>query len=759
MKRRDFLATPALGMLIPGAAIANRLTPFAEFEKTGSGTAAGDAQVQQRMHPDFITYFPGIEYFYLGNGDIQGAVQYSPKDQQATFLGFTLMDPEHFCRKWSTFLYHPERGFSNTKLGVTVGDAGTPHDNKTGMYYGVKGYSLTPENLIAVGWKYPDGVPVVSVAWKAGSCEVEEEFFVPSEGALLFRRINVKNVSSGDIDVKLGLSLYPNFGLFDTIYTDEEEKTAHASGVARMKLLSPDRATSVAGRYDVRIDVGTVKPREIKQGTYIYAINDGDRLLAGKDAGKMWTETVKYWNEKSSFVSGYETLDHLYNVSRTDLRAVVSRSGKMDAGTWMYNMEWLSDHILAVEALLRSGCVAEAKVLFEKNLAKNIGKDGRTIESGRWFGYDYTEINQNGILLYGVWVYLAWTGDIGLIKKYWDRIKLCADFPLQEVFLEKTTHMVHNKREFWERSDSHGIENGYELAYQFWISFGLEKAAAVARLVGDSASAEKWSDAGEKMKQAMLGDPKFKLIEDGHFIKRRTLDGKWQRYLIPPDRGRMPAGSPLATEDRPSAEPDTVTVAPIIFGMVDPRGELSLKTLAWVEQLWNQRWEMGGYPRYDASSEDNPPAPWPIASMLVARAYAAAGDDRKVRRVLEWLRTIHGGLSGNWFERYGQSITPPMPPVNVVGWIWYELIALCSYHIAGFKPDVDSLAIRPWLMNGVEKIVAAHTVRGARVNLTVRRSKGVPRATINGKETNVKEGGIIVPYPIKEQQLTIEMEL
>jgi len=40
-------------------------------------------------------------------------------------------------------------------------------------------------------------------------------------------------------------------------------------------------------------------------------------------------------------VTGNLLLDRLYSVSRTELRSVVSRSGRMDAGTWMYNMEWL----------------------------------------------------------------------------------------------------------------------------------------------------------------------------------------------------------------------------------------------------------------------------------------------------------------------------------------------------------------------------------------------------------------------------------
>jgi GH15 family glucan-1,4-alpha-glucosidase len=428
----------------------------------------------------------------------------------------------------------------------------------------------------------------------------------------------------------------------------------------------------------------------------------------------------------------------------------------MDAGTWMYNMEWLGDHALAAEALLHCGHADEAKLLIEKNLRDSIGPDGRTIESGRWFGYDYTEINQNGMMLFAIWNYLCWTGDDRLIRKYWSKVSLCADFPLKEVFLNAKTHMVRNKREFWERSDSYGIMDGYELAYQFWVSFGLEKAALVARHLGDLKAAGRWRSASRRMRTAMLEDPTFRLVEDGHLIKRRTGDGEWQRVAIPPRRSALPPGSPIATEEEPSLEPDAITVLPIVYEMIDPASALSKETLRWVESLWNQKWSSGGYPRYNVTSEDNPPAPWPIPSMIIARANAAAGEDERVWRVLDWLYGV-AGTSGSWFERYGQSITPPMPPVGVVGWIWYEVVALCSYHLAGFRPELDLLTVRPGLLKEMNEVHTSHVVRGSRVELTIRREGGRQRARVNGKEAEVSDGKLKLTYPRKGSTLFIEM--
>jgi hypothetical protein len=747
MKRRDFLKAPAAGVLLGGnfqlAVASSNDTPPSQPQDQAKQEA------QQRMHADFITYFPGIEYFWLGNGDIVGAVQYAPVEKQASFLGFTLMDPERFCRKWSTFLYHPERGFGATKVGVSINEAQPQVDRKSGMFQGIRGYSVAQENFRSIGWKYTDGVPLVSLIWKAGDCDIEEEFIVPSEGALLFRRVSVTNHSGSELEVGLSLSLYANFGLFDEIFTDEKEKTANANGVSRMKLFALEKNRSVSGRYDVKVDLGKVPQGSTKQATYVYSIKGGESILKKKTFPILWEDTKKYWREKSVFTTGNEVLDHLFNASRTGMKGARSRTGKMDACPWMYNMEWISDQLLAVETMLRLGMVSEAKVMLEKNLRSGIGFDGRTIESSRWFGYDYTEVNQNGAVLYGLWAYTCWTGDLEFIKKHWTRIRLCGDFPLQDFFLDKRTKMVRNKREFWERSDSHGIEDGYEMAYQFWISFGLEKGAELAEKVGDRAAARRWTDAAKDMKSSMLNDPQFKLVEDGHLIKRRTRDGRWQRYTTPQDRKRMPPGSPLATEQQSSLEPDAVEVAPIIFEAIDPKGDLAINTLKWIEQLWNQQWEGGGYPRYNATSDDNPAAPWPIASMLIARAYAAAGDDEKVWRVLRWLRSIHGGNSGAWFERYGQSITPPMPPVNIIPWVWYEIVALCIHHIAGFRPGLDGIVIRPYLLKGLDEIHTTQIVRGLKVDLTIRRTKDKSFATVNGKEATVKDGVLSIPYTSK----------
>jgi hypothetical protein len=755
MKRRDFLKAPAAGALLaPGFSFGERVSR--ESEPSGQSNPL-QQDIQQRMHPDFITCLPGVEYFFFGNGDITGVVQHCPKDTGGTFLGFTFMNPGLFSRKWSTYLYHPERGFTNTRLGVTLEEDNAGTSKASGMYSGVKGYSVTPENLVSIQWKYTDTVPVVSLLWKAGECEVEEEFFAASEGSVLFRRATVKNSSGRPLHVRCGLSLYANFGLFDQIYVDEKEKAAFARGLATMKLFALDKEVTVAGRYDVRVDVGIVPTGESRQATYVYCLNGGEKIFKRKSFATLWKNTVTYWNDKGVLETGNKEFDDLWKVSKTSLRSVMGNNARMDAGVWEYNMEWVIDHLWAAIGFLRSGFVDEARLLVESNLKHAIGFDGRTIESSRWFGYDYTELNQNGSLIHSLWEYVCWTGDFDLAKKYWNKIKLCAEFPLQDVFFDKPAKMVHNKREFWERSDSHGIEDGFEMAYQFWIIMGLEKGAEIAKALKEHSTARKWRQIAGEMKESFLSDPTFKMIENGRLIKRRKRNGEWQKLSIPPNRSAMPPGSPLATDENPALDPDTVVAFPIIFGLIDPKSDLSLKTLEWVDTLWGQQWEGGGYSRYNTHSEPDPPSAWPFNSVMVARAHAEAGNDDKVWRVLDWLTKLPTGKSGSWFEHLGQSITPPAPPVGIVGWIWYEIMALYVHQIVGLRPELDKLVLRPRLLKGLDDIRSTHIVRNVKVSIHIRRSKDNSVAIVNGKEKTIDNGSLSIPYPTKET--TIEFTI
>ena len=743
MKRRQFLKTPGLSVLVPTAIGIEMLPRFAAFAVPEGQVTNDNPQFPQNLHPDFVTYHPGIEYFLLGNGDIQAVVQYSPRqdvEKPQSFLGLTLMSSEHFARKWSTFLFHPEAGFGRTMFSVVL-------DGKQ--------FSPDPRSFRSIDWKHIDNVPVVALRWNAGAVDVEEEFFLPVAGGVLFRRVIATNNGATPVALKVNAGLVPNFALFDDIYT--EDQAVVGNGFHRVRLMTDEKNVSTSFRYYMSVDKGTLAASQSLQTQFTYSIG-GDEQNLPKSFSQTQKKTSDYWSGKTHLESGNALLDHLFNISRSGLKANIARSGKRDSGIWMYNMEWVRDDSMMVSGLVKAGFFAEAKTILTKMLEKSVGEDGRTIESSRWFGHDYTELDQNGELLYVVWSYLCWTDDEKFVRKFWSKLKLVADFPLQDIFWNKTAGLLRNKREYWERNDSFGFTDGFEMVYQFWVILGLEKIIEVAEHLGDRKPIARWRDAAGKLKSAMLKNPTYRFIEDGHFIKRRSLNGDWQRYVIPPNRKSMPPDSPLATEEKSSCDPDTAEVQPIIYGMIDPSSELSQKTLDWVEKLWNQRWTTGGYSRYNVSSEPDPPAPWPIASLFLARAYAEARNSEKVWRVLNWLNSINGGKSGGFFERYGPGITPPAPPVGIVGWAWAEIVSLVVENIMGVRPGLDSLVIRPNLLDDVNEMNARFSVRGIGVTLSLKKAVAEPSVRVNNRPGIMKNGAFTMKYP-SGGSLKIEMNV
>ena len=111
MKRREFLKAPAISLLLPAAGGLSFNNAFAlEMPQDPSSLTERARKHPQRLHQDFSTYQPGIEYFFIGNGEIQAVLQYLPDrsgEFPQTFLGLTVMDAERFSRKWSTYLYDP----------------------------------------------------------------------------------------------------------------------------------------------------------------------------------------------------------------------------------------------------------------------------------------------------------------------------------------------------------------------------------------------------------------------------------------------------------------------------------------------------------------------------------------------------------------------------------------------------------------------------------------------------------------------------
>ncbi len=727
LERRDFLKYVSLG------AVATTLRP-----SLGGAGEQEPANVQ-KIHPDFRSNNPGLEYYFLGNGLILVAVQTSPTPESGTHCGLLLMSSEHFARKMSTYLFHPERGLQNTRMTVVVDG---------------KGY--TPEYATStVRWEYPDRVPTIVLEWEAGRCRVREELMCPSGDSALIRTVTVENKSSAPVNPAGVILLYPNLMLFDDYAVDRDRATLSASGYETMELFCLNEATP--GDRHLNILFGEIPPQGKKSSVIVLTVNLPRDRFEKKGLPAMMKETRAYWNQRASFETNHEGLNHLFRCSVSGMRAAVARSGKMDAGIWQYNFEWVRDQSMIVMGSVLVGHSDVAAVSLRRILDRSIDDEGRARDASRQRPPETAELDQNGELLYALWTHWMWTGDESIIRQYWPKIRKVANYILQPLFLDPETGLLKNSREFWERDPGFGVKEGYENTYQLWNIVGLNAGADIARLMKDRASARKWTDASDKMKRSFLNHPKFSFIDNGVFIKRRLLDGEVQRTFEPPNRKSMPPGVPLSVEKVSYCDPDSGNVYPIALGVIDAKESVSLKTLQSMELLWNQRWTTGGYARYNVTSEPDSPGAWPFPTMLIARAYFEASNDEKVWRAIDWLLKAPGGKSGAWFECYADRPVPPLPPLGIVPWTWAEMTMFFVHHLLGVRPSRNELVIRPRLLSGMEKVDTTLRLRGKSLHLSLGKSEKEASAVVNGKKIPMVNSELRLPLP--KGDLRIEMKV
>jgi hypothetical protein len=622
-------------------------------------------------HADVRTRLTDVDYFFVGNGRILAAVQIC-RSGEGTPLGLLVMDPETFGPKRASLTCDPETGVTSTMVAVRLGTS-----------------EYTPtSSAIQAGWHEVDAIPAVRVSWVAGSLTVKETFYSPDRtNPRLHRRIEFQPSD--------GMILPPI--LLAHQAKRSQERTVEAS--------SDNPATALLVYETVRTG-----------DHYAVKTSWGRSALPAREA-------TRFWNGLAKFSSGDVELDHLFSTARSQLPVAVDATGRMDGSIWQYNLEWVRDQAHVAEALVRLGDHELAHTMLARLLDEFVSPDGDTVDSGRLRPIAEIELDQNGELLAALRTYVGWTGDIELVASRWPKVQRLAAFPLRSEFLHKPAGLLHNRREYWERHEGHGIDEGFELMHQFFVSLGLSGAADLAALTGNDSDRHEWANASAALRRVMIDSAQYRLVEDGHLIKRRGIEGAWQQTITAPRDCPLPEGIPLKDAGPHYLDPDASSVLPIAYEYIDPKGTLARKTLAHAEQLWSQSWEGGGYGRYHASSEADSAGPWPFASLFVARAYVEAGNDDKVWRVLRWLASKPGGIAGTWFEFDGPRLAPPYPQVGITPWTWAELVTLCVHHLLGVRPEDEGVTVRPHLLEGLDHMDASLRVRGHRLELEVRRAR------------------------------------
>lgn len=646
---------------------------------------------------DVKTVLRDVEYFFLGNGYIQAAVQWC-RSGEGTVLGLLIMHPCRFGPKRASLTFDPDVGLRATVLRLSSG--GESHEPSA--------------ECAACRWSEYDGVPAALATWRGGVFHVQERFLCPDRiSPVLIREVEVTNTGKARAD--LVLSTGPD-----------------ATRLDRSVAIGPNRIERMALRY--RLSERDGKP--IVEADWC---NEGPNLKSA----------VRYWNGLTSCTFDSPVLNHLFTTARHALPAVLGAKGEMDGSIWQYNLEWVRDQAAVVSSLIMLGDFERAKAMLTRLITDFVTDTGDTVDSGRSRPLEEVELDQNGELLLAIKTYVDWTGDAQFVQAHWKKITPLAEFPLKPGFRHDESGLLHNCREYWERHAAFGIEDGMELTYQLFVSLGLSAAADLARLIGEQQQAERWNREAARLKHAMLHDGRFGLIDNGHFIKRRRVDGSVQEEIrIPPDSG-LPEGMPASGQGPHYLNPDTSSTLPIALEFVDPTGALAANTLAEVDKLWNLAWEGGGYSRYHITSEPDSPGPWPFASLFVARAALEAGRFDRAWDVLNWLASAPGSRAGVWFEFFGPRKSPPAPQVGVIPWAWAELVCFFVHHLLGVRPASDGLLLRPRLLPGMNEATASLRLGEHRLHLNLQRARDESSAgfSVDGSRYPYSKSGLRLPRP------------
>ncbi len=259
----------------------------------------------------------------------------------------------------------------------------------------------------------------------------------------------------------------------------------------------------------------------------------------------------------------------------------------------------------------------------------------------------------------------------------------------------------------------------------------------------------------------MLHHPKFSLINNGVFIKRRLLDGS-QQYILKPEvigTDNLPVTSPLATHKEPFLDPAMSSVFPIIFGQISPDDPVAKATIKEVRKLWNKR--IGGYYRYNPASEPEEPGSWAFPTAIIGKALAEMGDLNGVQEVMDWFLNIQGAAGGSYFEFYSDQPrpVPPLPPLGILVWAWGEISNLFVQYLMGARVDNEGerLIFKPHLTPKCGQINGKLKFRGKTIEVNIQRKGGKQKAVYNGRDIKWTSEGFVLPENVEDGKITISV--
>lgn len=688
-------------------------------------------------------FFLGRDYYVLRSGRAKMVIQADQSNLGPAFT-YTLFDAENTSQtshKSKAFNYLKEEGFANSALEIILGN----------YPFTALGTQLKTE------WVVEDNIPAVRANWWACGVKVQETISAVTTDGMYKRTIILDpSALSGTDTCYVRLSLPTEATLkndLTAVWTNDKANMAISA------ITDPEIGVSTA---DGKLEIGPIQLVPGKKNVIeTYLILDvtqkaPEKLLLSSSALKEKEaegrqELADRWSKSNTITTQDKTVQRTHDVARYILPAYISDGGQMDASIFEYGAQWVRDASNTALGMIHIGEFELARAMLDFMLQKMINDEGITMIADAYDDPDREQFDQMGEFMHVMKAYLDWTGDSSLITQNREKLVTMIERPLRPEFRDETG-MVHNRREFWERT----FDDAYELAYQTWVIVGLRCGADLSKHLNAEKKAKKWRREADKIEKVMLTHPTKRLIDNGHLIKRRGTDGK----IVSIIKGRRPGApdSPAAVERQVSLMPDATMSLPISMGLIEPTSDLAKNTLDKLEELWNQAWACGGYGRYNYSSEGDQPGPWTFATTFMLRAQHEAGMLERSRRSLEWLANTDGGNTGAWREAIPICRNQGMP-AGLIVWTTAEVSYFMVHNLLGISFEGDQMIIRPTLYSETGAVTADLRYRGSRFQLEIDGPGNISFALINGQKVKPDANGrIVVPRNFTSGKIQIFTE-
>jgi hypothetical protein len=710
-----------------------------------------------------------LVHHLMGNGHLQAVVQVTENPHCRNALVLLMMNPDRFAGrpKSNTFTFHQQIGPELTSVALYAdGNLYLPKPRQLAcdLQYRLE----FDEGVPTFRARYPADFTFQGERRKT-AFHVEEEIICAMDVPAVLRRVRVTNSRGLEpTPARLFAFLVPNQALFPEAHYLKDSQVAIAGrfgggdeflAIAGLGLVDAHQVSefplpfeaATNGMLDpqssqddsnfvrpkerytnypllptsphlgavlaLEFDLGLLSPGETRTVdlAYAYGPNEAATVNAIDSLRRSGYSSARdavahHWSDKNRVQVGEPRLDAFFDAMRVGLRASIGLNGSVNAGIWGFNSEWVRDSSLASVGASLSAQWDIARAILDHIIRDLFSPDGLAYGEGQFYDPRRHEPDQNGELLYALWMYWVHSRDDSLIREHWDKLQQIAEFPLRPEFWDKSAGMILSERDIRERDkERHGLKPGFELAYQMWVSLGLHKAADMARHMGAIDLGAGWDAQAKQLWDTTLNHPRFKLVENGYLMKRRLPDGSFQRHALSRPYVHRIADDyvkmyPRNLERAGELEPDHSEIYPIALGMLDPESDLAQRTLLRMEQLWNQEWDFGGYPLHHAGSEPTKLGSHMLPFHLITQAALVGRQYDTVRRNLNYYLTTYEGRGYTWWE-YRDADPELQIDHGMIPWfVFSEPMTFFIHDLVGYRPGPDALTISPHLLPEMENI-------------------------------------------------------